>query len=66
MHTIEFDGFIQNGKVALPPHLFQLEQKNVHVVLLFDDENRETTAFANHAASCIHEWKNPDEDEVWT
>ena len=43
-----------------------IEDKNIESVSKLENhENSEITAFSNHSANLIDEWKDQSEDEIW-
>jgi len=68
MYAVEFEADIRDGLVKIPEQYAQLKNAHARIVVLLETENpdSELRALSNHAAGNIDEWKDPEEDEVWT
>ena len=70
MYAVEFETEIRDGVMIIPEKYARLKNTHARVVVLVDEEelpsDPEINAFSNHTADTIDEWKDPEEDEVWT
>ncbi len=66
MYAIEFEAQIKDGVVKIPEQYARLMNAHARVVVLIDNADQELKAMSEHSASTIDEWKDPQEDEVWT
>lgn len=66
MYAIEFEAQIKDGVVKIPEQYARLMNAHARVVVPIDNADQETKAMSEHSASTIDEWKDPQEDEVWT
>lgn len=70
MYAIEFETEIRNGVMVIPEKYARLKNTHARVVILVDEddsrEDSEVRAFSNHTAGIIDEWKDPEEDDIWT
>ncbi|XKH01343.1 hypothetical protein LG325_00785 [Marinobacter nauticus] len=68
MYAVEFEADIRDGVVKIPEQYARLKNTHARIVVLLEGEgsDSEVRALSNHAAGNIDEWKDPEEDEVWT
>ena len=69
MYAVEFEAEIRDGVVRIPEEYARLRNGHARVVVLLDDElepDSDLKAFSGHSANTIEEWKDPEEDDIWT
>lgn len=69
MYAVEFEAEIRDGVVRIPEEYARLRNGHARVVVLLEDESEpasEVRAFSGHSANTIEEWKDPEEDDIWT
>jgi hypothetical protein len=68
MYAVEFETEIRDGVVKIPDKYARLKNAHARVVLLVEEPaaDTEVSAFSEHSASTIEEWRAPSEDDVWT
>ncbi|MBE0487145.1 hypothetical protein [Marinobacter sp.] len=70
MYAVEFETEIRDGVMVIPEKYARLKNTHARVVVLVDEDefpsDPEVKALSNHTADTIDEWKDPEEDDIWT